>query len=49
MIKLKSLLERTSVGDDYVGTVRLKDGRQVQLLRSNEADRHSIGQYNIYS
>jgi hypothetical protein len=48
MIKLKELLnERTSVGDDYVGTARLKDGRQVQLLRSNEADKHSIGQYNM--
>ena len=44
MIKLKDLLkERTSVGDEYVGTARLKDGRQVQLLRSNEADSHSIG------
>ena len=44
MIKLKELLnERTSVGDEYVGTARLKDGRQVQLLRSNEADSHSIG------
>ena len=31
------------VGDQYVGAVRLKDGRQVQLLRSNEADKHSIG------
>ena len=31
------------VGDQYMGTARLKDGRQVQLLRSNEADKHSIG------
>jgi|TARA_R110002096_G_scaffold216063_6_gene403951 hypothetical protein len=43
MIKLKDLLERTSVGDQYVGAARLKDGRQVQLLRSTEADKHSIG------
>ena len=43
MIKLKDLLERMGVGDEYVGTARLKDGRQVQLYRSNEADRHSIG------
>ena len=43
MIKLKDLLERMGVGDEYVGTARLKDGRQVQLLRSNEADKHSIG------
>jgi len=43
MIKLKELLERASVGDQYVGAARLKDGRQVQLLRSNEADKHSIG------
>lgn len=43
MIKLKDLLERTSVGDDYVGTARLKDGRKVLLQRSNEADKHSIG------
>ena len=48
MIKLKDILkERTSVGDEYVGTARLKDGRQVQLLRSTEADKHSIGQYNM--
>jgi hypothetical protein len=43
MIKLKELLEKMSVGDDYYGTARLKGGRQVQLYRSNEADRHSIG------
>tara|TARA_B100001113_G_scaffold226887_1_gene186272 strand:- start:272 stop:568 length:297 start_codon:yes stop_codon:yes gene_type:complete len=44
MIKLKDLIEeRMSVGDEYLGTARLKDGRQVQLYRSNEADRHSIG------
>jgi len=44
MIKLKDLInERMAVGDEYVGTARLKDGRQVQLYRSNEADSHSIG------
>ena len=44
MIKLKDLIkERTSVGDEYVGTARLKNGTQVQILRSTEADRHSIG------
>ena len=43
MIRLKPLLERMGVGDEYVGTARLKDGRQVMLYRSNEADRHSIG------
>ena len=43
MIKLKKLLERMDVGDQYMGTARLKDGRQVQLLRSTEADKHSIG------
>ena len=40
MIKLKEVM---NVGDEYVGTARLKDGRQVQLYRSNEADSHSIG------
>jgi len=43
MIKLKDLLERTSSGDTYVGTVRLKDGRKVMLQRSTESDKHSIG------
>jgi hypothetical protein len=44
MIKLKDLLkEKLNIGDEYIGTARLKDGRQVQLYRSNEADRHSIG------
>ena len=40
MIKLKEVM---NVGDEYVGTARLKDGRQVQLYRSNEADSQSIG------
>ena len=44
MIKLKDLIkERTSVGDEYVGTARLKNGTQVQILRSTEVDRYSIG------
>ena len=44
MIKLKELInEKLAMGDEYVGTARLKDGRQVMLYRSNEADRHSIG------
>ena len=43
MLKLKELLEKMSVGDDYYGTARLKGGRQVQLYCSNEADRHSFG------
>jgi hypothetical protein len=44
MIKLKDLInERMAVGDEYVGTARLKDGRQVMLYRSSEADSNSIG------
>ena len=35
--------EKLSIGDEYVGTARVKDGRQAQLYRSNEADRYSIG------
>jgi len=44
MIKLNDLIKEVmNVGDEYVGTARLKDGRQVQLYRSNEADSQSIG------
>jgi len=43
MIKLKHIVEKLGVGDEYVGTARIWDGKQVQLLRSNEADSHSIG------
>jgi len=43
MIKLKKILERMGVGDEYVGTAKVKDGRQAMLYRSNEKDRHSIG------
>jgi len=35
--------EKLAMGDEYVGTARLGDGRQVMLYRSNEADRYSIG------
>ena len=43
MIKLQDILERMGVGDEYVGTARLKGGRSVGFYRSSEADRHSIG------
>jgi len=35
--------EKLAMGDEYVGTARLKDGTKVMLYRSNEADKWSIG------
>ena len=43
-VKIKKVTkESISIGDQYVGATRLKDGKQVQLLRSTEVDRYSIG------
>jgi len=41
--KFESVNEKLAMGDEYVGTARLGDGRQVMLYRSNEADKWSIG------
>ena len=41
--KFESVNEKLAMGDEYVGTARLKDGRKVMLYRSNEADKWSIG------
>ena len=41
--KFESVSEKLAMGDEYVGTARLGDGRQVMLYRSNEADKWSIG------
>ena len=43
MIKLKDILEKMGVGDEYYGTARIKNGNQAQLYRNTEADKHSIG------
>ena len=42
-VEKESVNEKLAMGDEYVGTARLKDGRKVMLYRSNEADKWSIG------
>jgi len=43
MIKLKGILEKMGVGDEYYGTARVKNGNKIQLYRNTEEDRHSVG------
>ncbi len=43
MIKLKDILEKMGVGDEYYGTAYVKNGNKVQLYRNTEEDRHSVG------
>jgi len=43
MIKLKDILEKLAMGDEYVGTAKIWTGAKAMLYRSNEADKYSIG------
>ena len=36
MIKLKDILEKMGVGDEYYGTAYVKNGNKVQLYRNTE-------------